>query len=121
MYLTQFTLETLRAKVETGGSFQIIITPIYPQLFESVELEADRLYYLLKSHGYSVLVDDRNQKPANMFKVASFLDIPHRLTLSRRSLDAGVYEYYGNETQERCKVPTTEVVDFLKKRLTNKS
>ena len=113
MYLSQFTLETLRAKVETGGSFQIVITPIYPHLFEKVGLAAGQLHNSLEACGYSVLLDDRNQKPKNMFKVAALLKIPHRLTISGRSLDAGVYEYFSNETEEYGKVPIGEIIDFL--------
>ena len=117
MLLSGFTLETLRAKVEISGSFQIIITPIYPKLFEKVKLTADHLHDQLEARGYSVLLDDRNQKPKNMFKVAAFLKIPHRITISGRSLDAGVYEYFSHETGARCKIPINEVVDFLEQNI----
>lgn len=117
MLLSQFTLDTLRAKVETGGSFQVIITPIYPKLFEKVKIAADQLHDQLEACGYSVLLDDRNQKPKNMFKVAAFLKIPHRITPSGRSLDAGVYEYFSNETGEYSKVAIDGMVDFLKKNI----
>ena len=114
MRLSDFTLDSLRDKVEKGGSFQVIITPIFPRQFENVSIMANRLHDQLESQGFSVLLDDRNQKPKNMFQVASFLQIPHRLTISGRSIEAGVYEYFSLQTEEICKVPISEIIEFLK-------
>lgn len=116
MILSHFSLDSLREKIEAGGSFKIIITPVFPRLFDRVQQKAEILHNLLESQGYSVLLDDRNQKPKNMFKVAAFLKIPHRLTISNRSIDAGVYEYFELQTEERYKVPIDEVSTFLQNR-----
>ena len=117
MLLSHFSLDRLREKIETGGSFDIIITPVFPRLLDRVQQEAKTLHCLLESQGYSVLLDDRNQKPKNMFRVAAFLQIPNRLTVSNRSIKAGVYEYFDLKTEERYKVPIDEVSHFLQNRI----
>ncbi len=113
MRLSQYTLDTLRHQVEQEGGFQVAITPVYPRLFEKVRLEADALHDRLEQAGYRVLLDDRNQKPRNMFEVVEFLGIPHRLTLSGRSLEVGVYEYFNTVTQYREKVSRVQVLNFF--------
>jgi prolyl-tRNA synthetase len=64
-----------------------------------------------------VLVDDRNQKPKNMFKVIEFLGIRHRLVISSRSISAGVYEYKDLLTDEFVKVSETEALAFLQQKV----
>ncbi len=113
MYLSDFTLDSLREKVENDNSFQIIITPVFPRQFENVSITANQLHDALELEGYSVLLDDRNQKPRNMFKVAAFLQIPHRITISGRSIEADVYEYFHLETEEFCKIKRENILDFL--------
>ncbi len=113
MLITEFDLESLRDKIEMEGGFQIAIIPIYPGLFEKVRRDADELHAKLEQAGYCVLMDDRNQKPRNMFAVIEFLGIPHRLTLSGRSLEVGVYEYFNLATEHREKIRREDVLDFL--------
>jgi prolyl-tRNA synthetase len=117
MLITDYNLESLRYKVEQEGGFQIAITPIYPQLFEKVARDADALHGKLEQEGYSVLMDNRNQKPKNMFAVIEFLGIPHRLTLSGRSLEVGVYEYFNVRTEFRSKIKREEVLDFMRQQI----
>jgi len=118
MLITDYNLESLRHKVEQEGGFQIAITPIYPRLFEKVRLDAEALHVKLEMAGYSVLLDNRNQKPRDMFAVIDFLKIPHRLTLSGRSLEVGVYEYFNVKTEHREKVKRENVLSFLEGVLT---
>ncbi len=113
MLITEFDLESLRHKVEQEGGFQVAIAPIYPRLFEKVHRDADELHAKLEQAGYSVLMDNRNQKPSNMFAIIEFLEIPHRLTLSGRSLEVGVYEYFNLKTKHREKVKREDVLNFL--------
>ena len=113
MKMSDFDLDTLRYQIESGGGFQIAITPVYPNLFEKVSREADLLHDKLDCAGFSVLMDDRNQKPHNMFQVVEFLGIPHRFTLSGRSLELGVYEYYHLESHFREKVRREDVLVFV--------
>jgi len=116
MRITDFDLDSLRHKVEQEGGFQVAITPVYPLLFEKVRQDADALHDKLEQAGFSVLLDNRNQKPRNMFEVVEFLQIPHRLTLSGRSLEAGVYEYFNTRTLQREKVSREGILGFLRSR-----
>lgn len=52
-----------------------------------------------------------------MFRVVEFLGIPHRLTLSGRSLEVGVYEYFDLQTEYREKVKREDVLDFMQTRI----
>lgn len=115
MRLSEFTLKTLRSRVEEEGGFQLAIAPISPWMFERVRLCADGLHEQLEAAGYSVLLDDRNQKPKNMFKVLEFLKVEHRFAVSNRSIDAGVYEYRNLRTDRHKKVEQVEILLFLAK------
>ena len=116
MYLSQSNIDLLRYHVEEEGGFQVAIAPMFPQLFPNVWMAAESLYKELNSAGYSVLLDDRNQRPKNMFEVIEFLDIRHRVVISSRSISAKVIEYKDLETDEFHKVVLGSAGDFLLER-----
>lgn len=113
MYLSQTNIDELRVKVELHDGFQIALAPMQPATFLNVKMATDKLYQELIAAGISVLVDDRNQKPRNMFEVIDFLGVQHRLVISSRSISAGVFEYKNLQTGEFVKVPESEAVQFL--------
>jgi len=117
MYLSQTNLQALRHQVEEGGGFQVALAPMQPATFLNVKMAADALYNALCEAGISVLVDDRNQKPANMFEVIGFLGIRHRVVISSRSISVGVYEYRDLVADEFVKVPEQQMVEFLEQRI----
>ena len=53
----------------------------------------DSLVGALEAQGVEVLEDDRNDKPGVKFKDIDLIGIPHRLIVSRRTLDTGEVEY----------------------------
>ncbi|HHC73919.1 MAG TPA: hypothetical protein ENK78_02425 [Thiothrix sp.] len=118
MRLSQCSPDTLKATVENARAaqheaFQLVIAPIFPQLFPKVAWAAEQLYECLAADGYRVLLDDRNQKPKNMFLVIDFLQIPHRFVISGRSLDAGVVEYSHRPTEQAQKIPLDDLPAFI--------
>lgn len=113
MYLSQTNIKALRYKVEYEGGFQVAIAPMQPSTYLNVKIASDYLYQQLVEAGYDVLMDDRGEKPKNMFKVISFLDIQHRIVISGRSISAGVFEYKDLKTDEFVKVPGKEMLSFL--------
>jgi len=117
MKLSQSNIKKLRQKVEHGGGFQIALAPMQPATFIEVKEATDRLYRELLEAGFSVLLDDRGQKPKNMFEVIVFLGIRHRVVISGRSLSAGVLEYKDLQSDFFEKVPLDEIVPFLQKRI----
>lgn len=118
MYLSQTNITELRDKVENKGGFQIALAPLQPSTYLNVKIATDTLYKGLINAGYQVLVDDRGQKPNNIFKVVDFLGIQHRIVISGRSISAGVFEYKDLLSNEFVKVPEKEMLSFILKRVT---
>jgi len=116
LYLSKSNIKELRAQVEKHGGFDVALVPMQPDTFLNVKMATDVLYNALIKIGIRVLVDDRNQKPNNKFKVVDFLKIPHRVVISSRSISAGVYEYKNLQTDEFEKVLEAEMLQFLLKR-----
>jgi len=117
MYLSQTNLDELRDKVENKKGFQIALAPMQPATFQNVKIATDKLYQQLVEAGFSVLVDDRNQRPKNMFEVIEFLGVRHRVVISERSLSAGVYEYKDLKSDTFKKVAVNNILEFIQKRL----
>ena len=116
MKLSQSNIKKLRQKVEHEGGFQIALAPMQPATFIEVKDASDRLYRELLEAGFSVLLDDRGQKPNNMFEVIAFLGIRHRLVISGRSLSAGVVEYKDLQTDFFEKIPLGNIVSYMQNR-----
>ena len=113
MYLSKTNITELRARVEKGDGFQIALAPMQPNTFLNVKIATDKLYQQLANEGFNVLVDDRGQKPKNMFEVIEFLGITHRVVISSRSISAGVYEYKNLQTGYFSKIKEADAFDFL--------
>ena len=82
MYLSQTNISELRQKFDSEGGFQIALAPMQPSTFLNVKIATDKLYQQLVGVGIKVLVDDRGQKPKNMFEVIEFLGVRHRVVIS---------------------------------------
>lgn len=54
---------------------------------------ADKLYEKLQEWGVTVLYDDRNARPGEKFADADLLGIPHRVVVSAKTVERGVFEY----------------------------
>ncbi|MDX6770250.1 MAG: proline--tRNA ligase [Elusimicrobiota bacterium] len=67
---------------------------------------ADALVAALEAKGVEVLEDDRDGKPGVKFKDMDLIGIPHRLVVSKRTLEAGEVEYKkrGSADAERWKL-----------------
>lgn len=101
------------AQAAHRDAFQLVLAPIFPQLFPKVDWFATNLYKQLLTENYRVLLDDRNQKPKNMFLVIDFLKIPHRFVVSGRSLDAGVIEYSHRPSDQPQKIAIDDFSSFI--------
>ena len=117
MYLSKSNIDELRDEVESEKGFQIALAPMQPSTFLNVKIATDKLYQQLTEAGFSVLVDDRGQKPKNMFEVIHFLKIPHRIVISSRSISAGVYEYKNLQTDDFEKVAEINMLEYMKQKL----
>ena len=59
---------------------------------DEIREQAEDLYQSLSSSGISVLFDERDESPGVKFKDADLIGIPLRITIGKRSLDAGGVE-----------------------------
>jgi prolyl-tRNA synthetase len=66
---------------------------------------ADRLYEELKAEGLDVLYDDREASPGEKFADAELLGVPLRLTVGKKSVEAGEVEVQIRRGQEKRSLP----------------
>jgi len=66
---------------------------------------ADRLYEELKAEGLDVLYDDRDASPGEKFADAELLGVPLRLTVGKKSVEAGEVEAQIRRGQEKRSLP----------------
>ncbi|MBU8913571.1 MAG: proline--tRNA ligase, partial [Spirochaetales bacterium] len=79
--------------------------------------EADALYDELEAAGIDLLYDDRAESPGVMFNDADLLGSPVRLTVSKRSLEAGGVETKLRHESERGMTKRGEVVAWVQSTL----
>lgn len=84
---------------------------------EQVVAAADALYDDLQSAGVEVLYDDRNARPGEKFADADLLGVPHRVVVSGRTVERGVFEYKKRTESES----TVLAAENLKNVLTGKA
>jgi len=72
--------------------------------------QATELYEALQREGVETLFDERNERPGVKFKDADLIGLPLRLTLSKRSLEAGGVEFKRRADGEQTVVPVEQVV-----------
>ena len=66
---------------------------------------SDRLYEELKAEGLDVLYDDRDASPGEKFADAELLGVPLRLTVGKRSVEAGEVEVQVRRGREKRSLP----------------
>lgn len=67
---------------------------------EKVVIEADELYKSMTDMGVEVLYDDRDERPGEKFADADLLGIPHRIVISKKTVESGAYEYKNRTKNE---------------------
>ncbi len=94
--------------------FQVHIVPV---MWKNDELrEASmKLYKQLIDAGIEVLMDDRNERAGVKFNDADLIGIPIRITVGKRGLADGKYEYKLRRDSEASMVPVEDIVEVVKK------
>ena len=59
---------------------------------------ADGVYEALKDNGIEVLYDDRDARPGEKFAESDLMGIPYRIIVSRKTMEAGVFEIVTRKT-----------------------
>ena len=75
--------------------------------------ETEKLYDRLQESGISVLYDDRNARPGEKFADADLLGIPHRVVVSAKTLERGVFEYKKRTEIDATLVDTEKLKSIL--------
>jgi prolyl-tRNA synthetase len=91
--------------------YQIHLVALGPN--PTVMAEAESLFQRLREAGYEVLYDDRDERAGVKFADADLIGAPLRLTLSKRSLEAGGVELKQRHLDEREVIQTEELINWL--------
>lgn len=75
--------------------------------------EAEELYKKLEEQGVEVLYDDRDARAGEKFADADLIGIPHRVVVSKKSLEAGGYEYKKRDEKDSKIVTEAELLEML--------
>jgi prolyl-tRNA synthetase len=74
---------------------------------------AEALYRQLLDAGYEVLYDDRDERAGVKFADSDLMGAPLRLTVSKRSIEAGGVEVKPRHEEQRVVVALQELMDWL--------
>jgi prolyl-tRNA synthetase len=104
---------------EYGLIWPITVAPyhVYLVALQGGAEEAERLYAELQSAGIEVLYDDRDERAGVKFNDADLIGVPIRLTVSKRSLEAGGIELKLRRSSERTTIPRDEIISRLKSQI----
>jgi prolyl-tRNA synthetase len=80
----------------------------------AVRQAAERLYDELRSAGFEVLLDDRDERPGVKFKDADLLGLPIRVTVGALLAKEGAVEVRTRHDRRDVKVPPAAVVDTVR-------
>ncbi len=98
---------------EAIAPFQIAIVPLNMHKSEAVANEANKLYDVLSSQGYEVLLDDRNERPGVKFADMELMGIPHRIVIGDRGLKDGQLEYKGRTDSDNQDIALADIEQFI--------
>ncbi|MGA1677809.1 MAG: His/Gly/Thr/Pro-type tRNA ligase C-terminal domain-containing protein, partial [Pseudomonadales bacterium] len=80
---------------------------------ETVRIAADGLLCDLEQSGFSVLLDDRDERAGVKFADADLIGIPHRVTVGDRGLAKGLVEYRGRRDATNEEVALSDLAARL--------
>ena len=81
---------------------------------ENTMKEAEEVYKKLSNEGISVLFDDRESRAGEKFADADLIGIPHRIVISKKTIEAKVVEYLDRTKKETKNISLGELVEILK-------
>ena len=94
--------------------FELVLCPMGMDRSEAVKEVAEQLYADALAAGIDVIIDDRGQRPGQMFADWELIGVPHRVVIGDRGLKEGNLEYQGRRDTEATAVPVAEVLAFIK-------
>ena len=94
--------------------FEIILTPIGYHKSDQVNKSTNDIYSQLTKNGFDVLLDDRGLRPGVMFSDSELLGIPHRITISEKTLAEDKVEYKHRFSNESEYAPLNAIISTFK-------
>ncbi len=91
--------------------YDIHLIPVNMKDAEQKDL-AEKLYNELKEHKYSVLFDDRNERPGVKFKDSDLIGMPVRVTVGKKAAE-GIVEVKIRKSGEMQEVKAGELLEVL--------
>lgn len=77
---------------------------------EEIRAKADAYYNELTEAGVEVLYDDRaDERPGSKFATADLIGIPHRIVISKKTIEAGKIEYKRRDAEQAEMLEAQEV------------
>lgn len=96
--------------------FHIAIVPLQADRDERIISLGEELYQSLQQQGYSVLLDDRSERPGVKFSDMDLVGIPHRLVINPRLLDNNEIEYKNRGDAEPITINQHDLKAFLQQK-----
>ncbi len=93
--------------------YDVAIIPIGMHKSAKIKTAAEQLHDQIEQAGFSVLLDDRDERPGVKFADMELIGIPHRLVIGERSLDTGLLEYRHRATGEKRDIETDCFIKVL--------
>ncbi|MYM23414.1 proline--tRNA ligase [Duganella sp. FT135W] len=94
--------------------FELVLCPMGMDRSEAVKEVAEKLYADAQAAGIDVILDDRGQRPGQMFADWELIGVPHRVVIGDRGLKEGNLEYQGRRDTEATAVPVADILGFIK-------
>ena len=91
--------------------FRVYLAPLDSE--GEVASAADELYEALQNAGISVLYDDRDVRPGQKFADADLMGIPHRVVLSKKTIEKSQVEYKSRTSDDISLISRDELIKKL--------
>lgn len=99
---------------QSMAPFDIALIPMNYHKSQRVRDEIEQLYNELKQAGFSVLLDDRRERPGILFADMDLIGLPHRIVVGERGIDEGTVEYKARHEDNAIHVPRVDIVSHLR-------
>lgn len=97
--------------------FVVALIPMKLNKSYRVRDVTEQLYTAFQDAAIDVLLDDRDARPGFMFADMELIGIPHRIVIGDKGIDEGQVEYKGRCDEEMQLIPLTDIVEFIRQRL----
>ena len=99
--------------------YTVVLIPIQYHKSPQVKCMADELYQKFQQAGIEILLDDRHERPGVMFADMDLLGIPHRVTISEKTLTQGLVEYKSRRQSSVALYPTADIISLIQSYLSH--